>query len=245
MFDIEVNDRKVKAKAGETILSALNRAGIQVPTLCHMKDLIPSGACRICSVEVEGYRNLIPSCAYPVQEGMKIKTNSSRAIRARKTITELLLANHLQDCLYCVRNGDCGLQDLSALYGIREKRYFAEFEDFHMDVSSPAIIRDQAKCILCGKCVRACEEVMSVSAIDFVRRGSKTVIAPAFEEGLNISSCINCGQCVLVCPTGALREKSQLKEVADALANPKKICGGTTRSGHIRHHRRGIRRQTG
>lgn len=223
MFDIEVNDRKVKAKAGETILSALNRAGIQVPTLCHMKDLIPSGACRICSVEVEGYRNLIPSCAYPVQEGMKIKTNSSRAIRARKTIIELLLANHLQDCLYCVRNGDCGLQDLSALYGIREKRYFAEFEDFHMDISSPAIIRDQAKCILCGKCVRTCEEVMSVSAIDFVRRGSKTVIAPAFEEGLNISSCINCGQCVLVCPTGALREKSQLKEVADALANPKKF----------------------
>ena len=223
MVQIEVNNRKITAKKGETILSALNNAGVYVPTLCHMKDLIPSGACRICSVEVEGFRGLVPSCAYPVQDGMKIKTNSARAVLARKTIVELLLANHAQDCLYCVRNGNCELQNLAALYGVREKRYFAECQHHHMDISSPAIERDQDKCILCGKCVRTCEEVMGVSAIDFINRGSKTVIAPAFNEGLNVSSCINCGQCVMVCPTGALREKSHLKIVTDALADPDKV----------------------
>ncbi len=223
MFKIEVNNRKISAKAGETIYEALTRAGVHVPTLCHIKELVPSGACRICSVEVEGRNNLVPSCSYPVEEGMKIKTNSIKATRARKTIIELLLANHPQDCLYCVRNGNCQLQDLSGQYGVREKRYTAKPCDYSMDVSSPAIIRDQAKCILCGKCVRTCEEVLSVSAIDFVNRGSKTIIAPAFEEGMNISSCINCGQCVMVCPTGALREKSALKEVTDALADPEKF----------------------
>jgi len=223
MFEIEVNNRKIQAEPGETILSALNRAGLHVPTLCHMKELVPSGACRICSVEVEGRKNLIPSCAYPVEAGMKIRTNSPRAIRARKTIIELLLANHPQDCLYCVRNNNCQLQDLAAQYGVRDKRYLAKPTEHKADISSPAIIRDQAKCILCGKCVRTCDEIMGVSAIDFVNRGSKTIIAPAFEQGMNISSCINCGQCVLVCPTGALREKSHLKEVTDAMEDPERI----------------------
>ncbi|MBN2708660.1 MAG: iron hydrogenase small subunit [Calditrichaceae bacterium] len=223
MIEIEVNNRKVKAEAGEMILSALERAGVKVPTLCHMKDLVPSGACRICSVEVEGYKNLVPSCSYPVLEGMKIKTNSPRAIRARKTIIELLLANHLQDCLYCVRNGDCELQTLAIQYGVREKRYLADRCEHFLDMSSPAIVRDQNKCILCGKCVRVCEEIMGVSAIDFINRGSKTVIAPAFNQSMNVSSCINCGQCVMVCPTGALREKSSLKEVTDALHDPDKF----------------------
>ncbi|NOX88308.1 MAG: 4Fe-4S dicluster domain-containing protein, partial [Calditrichaeota bacterium] len=223
MFEIEVNGRKLEASPGETILDVLKRAGIYVPTLCHIKDLFPSGACRICSVEAEGFSALLPSCAYPVREGMKIKTNSPRAVRARKTIIELLLANHVQDCLYCVRSGDCDLQKLAALYGVRERRFPAEPEKRPVDVSSPSVIRDQNKCILCGKCVRVCEEIMGVAAIDFVRRGSKTVIAPAFEESINISSCINCGQCVLVCPTGALRERSSLKEVTDALEDPDKF----------------------
>ncbi|MCD6375952.1 MAG: iron hydrogenase small subunit [Caldisericaceae bacterium] len=223
MFTLEVNGRKIEARNGETILDVLNRAGVKVPTLCHMKELFPSGACRVCSVEVEGFNTLIPSCAYPAQEGMVIKTNSPRVIKARKTIIELLLANHVQDCLYCVRNGDCELQELAAVYGVRERRFPAEPEKRPIDVSSPSIIRDQNKCILCGKCVRTCEEIMGVSAIDFVHRGSKTIIAPAFEAKLNVSSCINCGQCVLVCPTGALRERSYLKEVTDALQNPNKF----------------------
>ncbi|MBD3224272.1 MAG: 4Fe-4S dicluster domain-containing protein [Caldithrix sp.] len=223
MISIEIDGREVKAEPGETILTALNREGVHVPTLCHMEGLLPSGACRICSVEVEGQDSLTPSCSYPVQDGMKIQTNSPKAVKARKTIIELLLANHPNDCLYCVRNGNCQLQDLAELYGIRERRYLAEPCKHKMDVSSPSIIRDQDKCILCGKCVRICEEIMGVSAIDFVKRGSQSVIAPAFEEGMNVSGCINCGQCVLACPTGALREKSHLKEVMDALQDPQRF----------------------
>ncbi len=223
MFTLEVNGRNVEARNGETLLDVLNRAGVKVPTLCHMKELFPSGACRICSVEVEGFNTLVPSCAYPAQEGMVIKTNSPRVVRARKTIIELLLANHVDDCLYCVRNGDCELQKLAAIYGVRERRFPARAEKRPIDISSPSIVRDQNKCILCGKCVRTCEEIMGVAAIDFVHRGSKTIVAPAFEANLNVSSCINCGQCVLVCPTGALRERSFLKEVSDALQNPDKF----------------------
>lgn len=223
MFEIEVNNKIIEAVPGETILSAVTRAGIKVPTLCYMKDLAPSGACRICVVEVDGMRTLVPSCSYPVQEGMKIHTNSPRAIRARKTVIELLLANHPDDCLYCVRNGNCQLQSLAEEYGIRERHFPSSKKKEHMlDATSPSLIRDQAKCILCGKCVRVCEEVQNVAAIDFVKRGSKTVIAPAFEQSLNVSSCINCGQCVLACPTGALREKSSLRDVEEALQNKDK-----------------------
>ncbi len=220
MFEIEVNHQTIAAEKGETILNAVNRAGIEIPTLCHMRDLVPSGACRMCVVEVEGYRNLVTSCCHPVQEGMKIQTNSSRAVEARKTILELLLANHPDDCLYCVRSNDCQLQNLSADYGIRERHFHAPPRTYPLDISSASIVRDQSKCILCGRCVRTCEEVMAVSAIDFIRRGSDTVIGPAFNESLNVSSCVNCGQCILACPTGALREQSHVKRVWDALQDP-------------------------
>lgn len=222
-MQIEINNRKIEARPNETILEALNRAGIKVPTLCHLSGLFPSGACRMCVVEVEGYSGLIPSCAYPVQPGMKIKTHSPRAIRARKTIVELLLSNHPDDCLYCVRNKSCELQNLAEELGVRQRRYAGEKNEYHVDTSSPSIIRDPSKCILCGKCVRVCEEIQGVSAIDFVNRGSRAHIAPAFDSGLNISSCINCGQCIMVCPTGALREKSDIKEVIAALDDPNKF----------------------
>ena len=201
----------------------LKREGIKVPTLCHLPDLFPTGACRLCVVEIEGMKGLIPSCAYPVAEGMKIKTHSPRALRARKTIVELLLSNHPDDCLYCVRNGNCELQSLAEELGVRERRYTGEKNNYKVDTSSPAIIRDPAKCILCGKCVRVCEEIQGVSAIDFIGRGSRAMVGPAFNEGMNISSCVNCGQCVVVCPTGALRERSSIKEVLDAINNPEKL----------------------
>ncbi len=220
MFEIEVNNRMVEAHEGETILSALKRAGISVPTLCHIEGLPPTGACRICVVEVEGQRTLVPSCSFPVNPGMKVKTNSPRVVRARKTIIELLLANHPGDCLYCVRNENCELQKLAQVYGVRERRFVTTRPDYHIDISSVSIVRDPSKCILCGKCVRVCEEIMGVSAIDFVGRGSATVVAPAFNEGINVSSCINCGQCVMACPTGALREKSSVREVTAALNDP-------------------------
>ena len=223
MFTIEVDNRLVKAKPEETILDVLKRIGIKVPTLCHLEGLFPSGACRMCVVEVEGMNRLVPSCAFPVQEGMKIKTHSPRAIRARKTIIELLLADHPDDCLYCIRNGNCELQKLAEELGVRQRRYTGQKSEYHLDTSSPSIIRDPSKCILCGKCVRVCEEIQGVSAIDFIGRGSRAMVGTAFNMGLNISSCINCGQCVMVCPTGALREKSDIKEVMDALNDPQKI----------------------
>ncbi|MDO8302162.1 MAG: NADH-dependent [FeFe] hydrogenase, group A6 [Sedimentisphaerales bacterium] len=223
MITIEVNKKTIQAKKGETLLAAMSHAGISVPTLCYMENLLPTGACRMCVVEIEGQKNLVPSCAYPVSEGMKVTTHSPRVLRARKTIVELLLANHPDDCLYCIRNRNCELQKLAEGLGVRERRYVGEMNDHRIDTSSPSITRDPAKCILCGRCVRVCEEIQGVSAIDFTKRGSKSIVGTAFNEGLNVSSCINCGQCVMVCPTGALREQSYLKEVLDALNDPEKF----------------------
>ena len=223
MIKIQVNNREIDANPGEMLLEALNRAGIKVPTLCYMKDLFPTGACRMCVVEVEGAPGLVPSCAFPVREGLKIQTHSERAVRARKTIVELLLSNHPDDCLYCSRNGECHLQNLSEELGIRQRRYTGLKSNHKPDTSSPSIVREPAKCILCGKCVRTCEEIQGVSAIDFVGRGSRTVVSPAFNRGLNVSSCVDCGQCILACPTGALTEKSKFKEIFAAINDPKKF----------------------
>ena len=223
MINIEVNGRTVWAEKGEMLLTALRRAGIKVPTLCHIDGLTPTGACRMCVVEVEGQRGLVPSCAFPAADGMKVRTHSPRAVQARKTIIELLLANHPDDCLYCVRNGNCELQDLAEELGVRSRRFAGDRTRHTLDASSPSIVRDPAKCILCSKCVRICEEVQHVSAIDFIGRGSRAKIGTAFDEGLNVSSCVNCGQCVTVCPTGALTEKSQIQEVIDALNDKDKL----------------------
>ena len=210
MFEITANDRRIEAEPGETILSALTRAGIHVPTLCHMKKLTPTGACRICVVEVRGMPGLVPSCSTPVEAGMVISTNSPRVIEARKVIIELLLADHPDDCLYCVRSGSCKLQKFAQDYGIRERIFKPRRRENTLDVTSPAIVFDQSKCILCGKCVRTCNEIQKVSAIEFTGRGSNMNVAPAFHDSLNVSSCIYCGQCILACPTGALLEKTSL-----------------------------------
>lgn len=223
MIEIEVNDQAIEAEPGEMLLTALRRAGIHVPTLCYMEGLPPSGACRLCVVEVEGRPGLVPSCAYPVTPGMKVKTHSPRAVEARKTIIELLLANHPDDCLYCVRNGNCQLQELAEQLGVRQRQYVGMKDEYKLDMSSPSIVRDPEKCILCGRCVRVCEEVQGVSAIDFIGRGSSTRVGTAFGEGINVSSCVNCGQCIKVCPTGALSEKSYIKEVVEALDDPQRL----------------------
>lgn len=220
MFEITVNNRKIWAEPGETILSALTRSDIHVPTLCHMKKLTPTGACRICVVEVEGMPGLVPSCSTPVEPGMRIFANSPRVIEARKLIIELLLANHPDDCLYCVRSGNCKLQKFAQDYGVRERIFRPARKENTLDVTSPAIVFDQSKCILCGKCVRTCTEIQKISAIEFTGRGGNMCISPAFHDSLNISSCIYCGQCIPACPTGALREKSSLSEVTAALAAP-------------------------
>lgn len=222
VFEITVNNRVIDAEPGETILSALKRVGIRVPTLCHMSDMMPTGACRICIVEVEGEDGLVPSCSYPVQEGMRIWTNSQKVINARKTLIQLLLSNHPDDCLYCSKSSDCQLRSLAEEYGVRERTPKRKFREKLKDITSPSIIRDPTKCILCGKCVRVCCEVQQVSAIDFVGRGSRTVVSPAFNRSMNISSCVNCGQCVLVCPTGALTEHSQLEDIINVIGDHEK-----------------------
>jgi len=163
MITIEVNNQQIQAKKGETILEALNRNGINVPTLCRMEGFSPTGACRLCVVEVEGKSGLIPSCSFPIDEPLKIKTHSPRVIRSRKMLVELLLSNHPDDCLYCVRNGNCELQDLAEELNVRERRIAGNKSKASIDQSSPGIVRDPAKCVLCGRCVRICEEVQEVS----------------------------------------------------------------------------------
>jgi iron-only hydrogenase group A len=220
LFTIQVNNKKIKAEKGETILSALNRNGIIIPTLCRMKDFTPTGACRMCVVEVEGRERLVAACSQPVEEWMKIKTHSPRVITARKTNVELLLSNHPDDCLYCDKNLNCELQRLSEELNIRERRIRAKKIKPRLDQSSPAIVRELSKCILCGRCVRVCEEVITSTSLDFINKGSLTHIGPAMDRDFNFSSCIHCGQCVLVCPTGALHEKHNISEVQEYLNNP-------------------------
>ncbi|NWF88448.1 MAG: iron hydrogenase small subunit [Ignavibacteriaceae bacterium] len=222
VVQLTINNIKVNAEEGMTILDAAKSVGIHIPTLCHLKNLAPTGACRICSVEVEGQRGLTPSCAYPVFEGMVVETNSPRVRRARKTIVELLVENHPPDCLICVRNKNCELQDLAEQYGLREHRFAGETKTHAIDISSASMERDPAKCILCGRCVRVCFEVQKIGAIDFTNRGFTSIVTTPYNKGLNISDCILCGQCILVCPTAALREKSSLKEVSNALNNKNK-----------------------
>jgi len=223
MVELTINNIAVKAEDGMTILEAAKSVGIHVPTLCHMKGLLPTGACRICVVEVEGMRGLTPSCAYPVMPGMKVETNTPRVRNARKTIVELLIENHPQDCLVCVRNKNCELQNLSETYSVREHRYVGEKKDHAIDISSASMERDPAKCILCGRCVRTCGEIQKIGAIDFTKRGFQSIVTTPFNKGLNVSDCILCGQCILVCPTAALREKSHSKDVVNALNDKKKF----------------------
>ncbi|MBE3574002.1 MAG: (2Fe-2S)-binding protein [Firmicutes bacterium] len=220
--EITVDGRKVQVPAGSTLLQALRGIGIHVPTLCYLEGRTPFGGCRVCVVEVAGRRNLVPSCSEPVQPGMVVSTHSQRVLRGRKTVVELLLANHPEDCLVCERNGNCDLQDLARELGVRERRYRGEKRQARPDLGSP-VERDPNKCILCGKCVRVCSEVQGVGAIDFTNRGFRAVVAPALGRTLQEASCVYCGQCVMVCPTGALRERSSLEEVWAAIHDPNRV----------------------
>ncbi len=220
MIKIEVNNKVVSVEKEQTILSALRAQGIMVPTLCSMDDLSPTGACRMCVVEVEGFDNLVPACSFRVQEWMKIKTHSARVLRARKTNVELLLSNHPDDCLYCERNGNCELQKLAEDLNVRNRKIQGKRTSAKIDSSSPGIVRDPDKCILCGRCVRLCEEIVGISTIDFESRGDQLKIATAMSEPLQFSSCIDCGQCVVSCPTGALIDHNQFQDLDTSLDDP-------------------------
>ncbi len=218
-FNIIVNKNSIKATKAETILTVLKRNGISVPTLCNIPDLSPTGACRICVVELEDTGELVTACSTPVKEGMKILTHSRKVIAARKTIVELLLTSHPDNCLYCEKSGDCELQDLAENLNIRERSYvgLGNIQSTKTDRTSPGIVRDMSKCILCGRCVRICDELLGVCAIDFVNRGKNIAVDTVFQRGLFYSNCIHCGLCITACPTGAILEKTIVPQVCEKI----------------------------
>jgi len=217
-----VDDIPVEVPEGTTILEAARRVGVRIPTLCYLEGLQAIGACRVCLVEVEGAKTLVPSCVTPVSDGMKVKTNSRRVREARRTVVELLLSDHDGDCQTCERNDDCELQALARELGIKEVRYRGETSRKIVDESTPALVRDTAKCILCRRCATVCNEVQGVGALFPQGRGFEGVIGPAFCADLDTVVCVQCGQCAAVCPVGAINVKNQIDEVWAALDDPEK-----------------------
>lgn len=220
MVNITINGRSVQVDKKMTLLEAIRSQGIKIPTLCYHPDLRPEGSCRLCVVEVKGARSLVASCVYPVSEGMEVWTNTKRVLEARKTVVELLLANHPQDCLTCPRNMNCELQRIANDLGVREIRVEGEKKEYELDTSNPAIVRDPNKCIKCGRCVRMCGEVQGVGVLGVAHRGFDTMIVPAFNLGLDKMACTYCGQCAKVCPTGALMPKDDTQKVWRAINDP-------------------------
>jgi NADP-reducing hydrogenase subunit HndD len=221
-----IDNKPVVVKKGTTILEAASGIGVHVPTLCHMKldDLNienKPGGCRICVVEVEGRRNLAPACCTDVNEGMQVNTHSLRAINARRTVMELILSDHPADCLICAKSGNCDLQDMAHNLGIRKIHYPGEMSTYRED-TSPAIIREIDKCIMCRRCEMMCNEVQTVGVLSAINRGFDSVVSPAFEMNLDHSECTYCGQCVAVCPTGALTEVDDTGKVIRALSDKTK-----------------------
>ena len=217
-----IDGKEVEINEGETILDGARKLGIDIPTLCFLKEINEVGSCRMCLVEVEGARGLVASCVYPATEGMKVRTNTPAILKARKTNLELLLSNHNRSCLTCVRNGKCELQTLAKRFGIEDIKYTGSVTKSIKDDSSKCISRDTSKCILCGRCVNICEKTQTVSAITKVGRGFDTYIGVAENMEIAKSTCVGCGQCVVNCPVAALKEKDAISEVIDAINDPDK-----------------------
>ena len=223
MVNIKINGMELSVPAEYTVLEAARENGIEIPTLCYLKDVSKTGSCRMCIVEVRGARALQAACVYPVSEGLEVFTNTPKVRQQRKVTLELLLSNHDRQCLSCARNQSCELQALADELGVTEISYEGEMNTYDVDDVSPSLIRDNNKCILCRRCVNMCKDVQTVAVIDTMERGFKTKIASAFEMPLADTSCVNCGQCIISCPTGALKEKDNTKEVWDAIADPDKV----------------------
>jgi len=222
-INIKINGFDISAPEGSTILEAARLANIDIPTLCFLKGVNEIGACRICVVEVKGARSLCASCVYPIFEGMEVLTNTPKVIDARKKNLQLILSNHDRKCLTCIRSGNCELQTLSKNYGIDDEAYYdGEMTTFDIDETAVHMYRDNNKCILCRRCSAVCEKVQGVGVIGANERGFHTYIGSAFDAGLAETSCVSCGQCIAVCPTGALSEKDNTKEVFAALNDPSK-----------------------
>jgi iron-only hydrogenase group A len=219
-FNIQINGQEVPAAPGMTVLEVARAAGVHIPTLCYHPDLPPQGACRMCLVEIEGERVLQPACTFPVREGMKLQTHSPAVRKARRTVAELLLSDHPSDCTACARNGNCELQALAEELGIREVRVRVAPHGFEVDDSSPSVVRDPDKCILCRRCVQTCTGIQSVSGLRIRGRGYDSIIGAPFDTPLGHALCVNCGQCINRCPTGALTERTHIPQVWAALEDP-------------------------
>ncbi len=222
MVNIKINNMPLSVPKGISILEAARTVGIEIPTLCYLKKINEIGACRICMVEVKGARSLVTACVYPVSEGMEIFTNTEKVRKSRKLTLELILSTHDKKCLSCVRSGNCELQQLCKEFGVDDENYFEGENPVHeYDDSADHLIRDNSKCILCRRCVAACE-AQHISVIGANARGFDTHIGSAFEKSLESVSCVSCGQCIVNCPTGALVEKDDTGRVLEALNDPTK-----------------------
>lgn len=220
MVNITIDTRKLQVPKDYTILEAARFANIDIPTLCFLKDINEIGACRMCVVEVKGARSLQAACVYPVSEGLEIYTQTPAVREARKVTLELILSNHEKKCLTCVRSRNCELQKLAEDLNIQDIRFEGESTKLPVDDFSPSIVRDPNKCVLCRRCVSMCKNVQGVAVIDTNERGFKTIVSSAFNKSLNEVPCVMCGQCINVCPVGALKEKDGIEKVWAALANP-------------------------
>ena len=222
MVNIKINNMPLRVPSDITILDAAKSANIDIPTLCYLKGLSEAGSCRICLVQVSGRRVLVAACVYPVAEGMEIQTNTPEIRASRKHTLELIVSDHKRECLSCVRSDSCELLKLCHDFSVDENTFQGMVHDYEIDDQSPSIVRDNAKCILCRRCIAACTDMQSVSVINAVYRGYRTNIGCAFGHSLNEAPCVNCGQCIVVCPTGALKGKDDTEKVREALADPNK-----------------------
>lgn len=223
MINLTIDGIQTSVPEGSTILQAAKEVGIKVPTLCHHPDQAVKANCRVCVCEVEGNRLLPAACSSPVYEGMVVKTRTPKVIEARKTILELILSNHPQDCLNCIRNGNCELQDLAEEYFIRDNPFEMKVRSLPKDFSTPAIFRDPDKCILCRRCVEACSAVQGVNALGLMDRGHNSMVVPTMGGDLIDSPCVMCGQCIHACPVGAIGEVEEIDKLLAAIADPDKV----------------------
>ena len=217
---LKIDDKEVKVKQGTTILQAAKQAGIDIPTLCFLKEINEVGDCRMCIVEVDGRKGFATSCIQKAEEGMVVHTHSPAVMEARRVILDLILSNHHRDCLTCSRNGNCELQALAMKFNVQHVEFEGEMTEHKVDDKSPAIMRDFNKCILCRRCVAACKNVQEIGAIDCINRGFESCISTVGDHSLNDVNCTFCGQCIEACPTGALKEKEYIKDVWRNLKDP-------------------------